>query len=129
MEVSSEKYRAAVDDDGLLKVFRKEPPELRVTSSTKDGGVCINFINAKNANESERTLLAHMARAPVFVAGYAGGEGWKVDLDCGFQRWRGTKTTRQLRKALGNCGFDTGTKRKILAECRKHKVEYVPRYC
>ena len=31
---------------------------------------------------------------------------WITDINCGAQRWRGCKTTRQIRAALRRCGFD-----------------------
>jgi hypothetical protein len=128
-EFVSETHKATINDGGLLVVWQLSPREVRVTKSTPDGGVDVSIINEKSVKDtSTAKLLQAMSRMPTFAAGYAGGKEWNVDLDCGFQRWRGVKPTKDLSKALTNCGFSPRVKKKIMTECHKHKVDYVPRY-
>jgi len=127
-EYLSETHKAVVSNDGVLKVWQLAPKELRITRSTPDGGLDFTIVNSENADPSDKRMLEAMNRAPLFAAGYAGNSEWNLDLDCGFQRWRGVKTSKQLSEALSNCGFDPETKKQITSACRKHKVDYVPRY-
>lgn len=60
------------------------------------------------------------ANPSTFDAEYEGDDKWDVDLDCGAQRWRGIKTTAEVRKALKNCGFNPFTIRALM---KKYKVE------
>jgi hypothetical protein len=128
MEFMSETHKSVVRDDGLLKVFAIAPRRLTIQHYLPDGGVTMEWITAENAvTDSDKRLLMNMNRMPLFAATYAGGDTWHIDLDCGAQRWIGMKTTRQFCGALSKCGFDTKTKRKILAECRKLIWGFVPR--
>jgi hypothetical protein len=127
-EYLSETHRAVVGDNGLLTVWPRAPRELRVTSSTPDGGLDTTFVNSENADPSHKKLLEGLNRAPLFAAGYAGSSEWNLDIDCGFQRWRGTKTSKQFSDALSKCGFDAATKKQITTTCRKHRVDYIPRF-
>lgn len=129
MEFVSETHKATISDEGLLVVWQLAPREVRITSSTPDGGIGVSIVDEKTAGDhSTKRLLQAMSKMPAFAAGYSGESEWNVDLDCGFQRWRGVKPTRDLSKALTNCGFSPEIKKKIMAECQKHKVDYVPRY-
>jgi hypothetical protein len=128
MEFVSETHKAIISNEGLLKVVQLAPHQLRITRYS-DKGVQVDIVDKNsNVDGATRSLLGAMSETPVFVAGWAGNSEWNVDLDCGFQRWRGVKPTKSLSKALTNCGFDTSTKKQIMSECRKHKVDYVPRY-
>lgn len=114
-------------DDGLLKVFPLAPRQIHIQHYVQ-GQVTLEWINEETAlTASDKRLLANLNRMPLFAATYAGGSEWHVDLDCGAQRWIGTKTTRELSKALSMCDFDSETKKKIMAEGRKHKWDFVPR--
>lgn len=57
----------------------------------------------------------------VFDAEYEGQGYWRCDIDCGAQRWRGTKRTREVRRALEKCGFDTKTINALLAKYTAEK--------
>lgn len=127
-EYLSETHRAVIDDEGLLKVWPVKPRELRLTKSTPDGGLAVAFVNGQAPDSPEKKLFEAMNRFPLYVAGYAGSSKWHLDVDCGFQRWRGIKTSRQVSDALSKCGFDSEAKKTIMSLCRKHRVDYVPRY-
>lgn len=128
MEFVSETHKAIIDGEGLLVVWQLSPRQLRITSSTPDAGVSVDIVDEMTADYSTKKLLEGLSKMPAFAAGWAGNSEWNTDIDCGFQRWRGVQDTKSVSKALTNCGFDKDTKRKIMTECRKHKVDYVPRY-
>jgi hypothetical protein len=46
---------------------------------------------------------------------------WHTDINCGAQRWRGIKTTNQIRAALRKCGFTAKEIREIM-QCGKELV-------
>lgn len=128
-EFISDSHTATIDDRGLLVVRQLKPREVRITKSTPEGGLSVDIVSSQTAPDaSTKRLLVAMSGMPTFAAGWAGNSEWNVDADCGFQRWRGMKKTREMSAALTNCGFNAATKKKIMAECRKHKVDYVPRY-
>jgi hypothetical protein len=126
-EFLSEKYRAVVNDDGLLTV-RNGPPVLQKTKFFPDGGVDVQFVTQENAVEdSDKKFLAAKAGAPVFLACHAGGQDWNVDIDCGMQRFNGIKSGKELRIALKNCGFGKAQIDLILKLCKKTpKWDYCP---
>ena len=128
MEFKSETHKATISSDGLLKVMLITPRQLRVTQSMPNGGVMVTIIDKGNATGLDKKLLAAKDNSPTFVAGYSGESEWTVDIDCGAQRWRGVKTSKEMSAALTQCGFDEPTKKLIFAECHKHKCDSVPWY-
>jgi hypothetical protein len=44
---------------------------------------------------------------------------WLTDINFGFRRWSGHKTTRQIRAALRKCGFDKATIDKTLKAAQR----------
>ena len=79
----------------------------------------MEFITAKNAGKSEARLLYHMNKSPVFSATWAGYKRWNVDIDCGAQRFNGTKSSRQIIKALENCYFEQEQIDQIIDLCKR----------
>jgi hypothetical protein len=127
-EFTSETHKAVISSDGLLKVMQLSPHQVRVTASTPDGGVQVYVLDKNTASGADQRMLMAKDNSPVFVAGYCGGSQWTVDLDCGAQRWRGEKSSKEMSEALTNCGFDPATKKQIMSECHKHKCDFVPWY-
>lgn len=128
MEFISETHKATINE-GLLVVRQVTPREVRVTKSAPGGGIDVEIATAQTTEDpTTKSLLEGLARMPTFAAGYAGDQEWNVDLEAGFGRWRGVKPSKDLSFALTKCGFDAATKKKIMSECRKHPVDYVPRY-
>jgi hypothetical protein len=126
-EFRSEKYVATVSDDGLITV-RNGPKVLRETKFTPDGGVDVTLKTAENSTGADLKLLRALDRMPVFQATWAGNRQWNVDIDCGFQRFNGTKPHGQLVKALENCGFDQEQIKEIVVLGKKaKKQDYCPR--
>jgi len=127
-EFLSKEYRAVVSDDGLLTV-RNGPPALKKTKFLPDGGVDVQIITQENAvEESDKKFLAAKASAPVFLACWAGGRDWNVDIDCGMSRFNGVKDISQLIGALKNCGFSKAAQiDSMLKLCKKApKRTYCP---
>jgi len=126
-EFKSIKYVAIVSDDGLITV-RNGPKVLHVTEFKPDGGVDLTWKTAENSTGADLKLLRAMDRMPVFMATWAGNKRWNVDIDCGFQRFNGTKPHGQLVKALENCDFDDAQIKEIVALGKKaKKQDYCPR--
>lgn len=92
--IESEKYKAEVVE-GILKVWAKEPPVLVITTWDENGV----------EHSEKQSLPKPYPKTPVFAATYGGDGSCDVDLDCGFQRWNGDKTLKEVENALGNCGF------------------------
>jgi hypothetical protein len=128
-EFLSEKYRALVSEEGLLTVYNG-PPVIRKTMYGPDGSVTLDWVTPETAQSgSEKRLLTYMSHAPVFQATWAGNRRWNVDLNCGAQRWNGTKTSGEVTKALANCMFDREQIKEIVLSCRKAgKQDYAPRH-
>lgn len=117
-----------VESDGTLRCFSLSPRELRVTRFAPDGGVDVTLLNSQVAKDpADKKLLDWMDRTPVFAAAYRGDKEWEVDLDAGFQRWRGYKSERDVVKALRNCGLTTAEVKEIKMECHKFSDAYCPR--
>ena len=105
-------YRIQEDHDGF-RVFHAQ--ERIVQQTTVQDGV------ATTEDVSYRKLF-HISYDPsVFDAWYEGDGWWKIDLDCGAQRWRGSKSTKDVRKALRNCGFDTKVINSLFTKYTKEK--------
>lgn len=126
-EFTSEKYRATVSEDGLLTVTNG-PPVLHIVHFAPGGIASEQYVTRETATtQADRDLLAAKAGAPVFVACRAGGEDWNVDIDCGMQRFNGVKPSKELRKALKNCGFSKAQVDTMLKICKKApKWTYCP---
>ena len=129
-EFLSKEYRAVVGDDGLLIVCNG-PPVLRITHFLKNGRTAVETVTQETAtSESDKKLLAAKAGAPVFMACWAGGRDWNVDIDCGMQRFNGVKDISELIKALKNCGFSRAAQiDAMLKLCKKApKSKYCPHH-
>jgi len=97
--------------------FSVYPPARSVTITTLRDG--------QYASETKPfAKVFHGATPSTFDASYLGDDEWQVDLDCGAQRRCGTKTTREVRRALRNCGFDANT---INALVSKYQAKWEPR--
>jgi len=127
-EFVSRNYNATVDDDGILTVMN-EQPVIRQTTWGPGGEVKVVQLDLNNATGAERDLLLAKSRSPAFMATWAGNRRWNVDIDCGAQRFNGTKTNGELIKALKGCGFGLGQINMMLSKCKKAgKQDYAPRH-
>lgn len=80
--------------------FSVYPVDKRVQQTTiKDGVATVETMTY------QQVFGAHVLTPSVFDARYEGDDEWNIDLDCGAQRWNGTQTTEQVRKAMLNLNF------------------------
>lgn len=93
MKLESKTHKAEVER-GCLKVWHQEPDVLMVTTWTPEEG------------KVKETKPSPFRRTPLFLATYEGDDYFEIDLDCGFQRWHGSKTLSEVIDALIKCGFD-----------------------
>ena len=107
MEQQAGQYRAVVKD-GLLKLFQAAERHLTVVNATPQS------IEVKAVPYS--AIGPALAASPVLMATWAGDGYAEVDLDCGAQRWNGTKSLRWIRSGLYRAGF---TKQQVDALLRK----------
>jgi hypothetical protein len=126
MEIITETHKVEVRDDGLMFIWPVKKPVLRQMQSTPDGGIDVSFHDESSSDDSLKKLVTAMGRVPTAVVAFGGEDDWHCDIDAGFQRWTGTKNTREVRIALKNCGLETNNIRKVLKECRKTKYNYLP---
>jgi hypothetical protein len=74
-------------------------------------------------------LGPRFAATPVLAATWAGDRYANVDLDCGAQRWRGTKSLVWVRSGLYNAGFDKRQVDSLFRQMRKvGPQDYVTSY-
>lgn len=123
MELTSKTHRLVLRNDGSFLVFTREEPTLTATR-VENGEVTITTSGREDApDKATRDLLAYKASSPLFAAAWD-GEGFLIDLDCGFQRWAGWKSTRETCKALRKCGFGNEVPR-ILKAARRETHSYL----
>jgi len=72
---------------------------------------------------SDIPSLRPMQYVPFFVGNYAGDGRYNIDMDCGAQRWNGTKTGKAVGLALRVCKFDAQQIGDILHAARKGKAQ------
>lgn len=124
---TTETHRAVVGADGFLAVYPTSTRTLTETTYTQ-GGVSVYHAKAGD-NTPAGQLAAVMERFPLF-AGTVDEDDlttWHVDIDCGFQRWAGCQTNRQVRAALRKCGFEKADIDAMVKRCRAHPWRYCPR--
>lgn len=111
MELLSDEYSLVQTDEGSLSVYRRTPPRLRETRIDATG-VAVSYPDDSAARELNR----YLASAPYFTADPRKAGEWWVDVECGFQRWCGVKTSREVSRAIRLCGFDP---KPIMAKARR----------
>jgi hypothetical protein len=117
MEFISDRYCAIVRE-GMVSVTSLTPDEVRETTFLPDGGIDVKIHTKDTSDKSIRKLLYARSRRSVFSACWAGGKNWNVDMDCGAQRFNGTKPENELKKAFHNCGFTWEQTKQIIADCK-----------
>ncbi len=96
MEHQAGQYRASVTD-GVLRLLQVTERYLTAVNMSPEG----TEIRAMPYS----SLGASMAASPVLMATWDGDGYANVDLDCGAQRWNGTKSLRWIRTGLYRAGF------------------------
>ena len=105
-------YRIREDADGF-SVFQEQSRTVQQTT-VKDGVATTEVV-------SYRQMFRIAYDPSVFDAWYKGDGYWEIDLDCGAQRWRGSKSTKEVRQALRKCGFDTKVINALFTKYTKEK--------
>lgn len=124
---TSDGYQVTIET-GLLKLRQRQPRTVTETTYHPDGSV-----ETYHALPTDQTaaggLAAALNRMPLMAAVVDSDEpkAWLVDLDCGFQRWAGPKTNRQVRTILRKCGFAKADIDAMVKECRANPQAYCPR--
>jgi hypothetical protein len=126
MELTSETHRLTqTENTGEFEVWPVEKRQLHVTEY-RDGRKVREEVDPPD--EATKTLLAHANSVPLFAANFAGDGRFNIDLDCGFQRWSGTKSEREVRSALRKCGFSNPQIKAVVKSAKVQEHGYVRRY-
>lgn len=127
-DFESERFRATLRD-GLLAVYSRDPAVL-VETRIEGGNVSQRSVGP-DSDDALGRLAAEMSKWPVFAATADKDEkGWfHCDIDAGFQRWIGMKRRREVREALGRCGFEPDDIKTMLAACQAEPWSFCPRQC
>jgi hypothetical protein len=89
--------------------YRREP-EVRITTLNESGTSVVT---------RPYSQVFKSAALPMFTAHHLVGDEFRVDLDCGAQRWVGPQSASAVRAALRKCGVETKLAKKIVAEASK----------
>jgi hypothetical protein len=124
MEIQSKTHRIVLHDDSVeFEVFALQPQELVVTEFSAAG-----VHQHTPDDKATRELLNYKNSTPLFAGNYAGDGQFNIDLDCGFQRWSGTKSKHEVREALKQCGFNKEEIGQILVAAMHSEHNYLRRY-
>jgi len=109
---SSTGYIVTPSQRNGFAVTHIRPANVQITRFTQEGGMAVET--------KPVTEVIPGYQDDVFWTYYRNGE-WYTDINCGAQRWRGTKTTSEIRAALRKCGFTAKEIREIM-KCGKELV-------
>jgi hypothetical protein len=110
METATDKYLISRTGCRIVCHYRQEP-QVRITTVGQQG---------IQVEEKPFGEVFHAPALPFFTATYLPRDKeFDVDADCGAQRWRGPQSVAAVRKALGRCGVERETARKVVAEAVK----------
>lgn len=119
MEQQTNQHRVVVED-GLLKVFQFAERHLTVVNVSPQG--------TEVSAVPYSSIGPAVAASPVLMATWAGDGYANVDLDCGAQRWNGTKSLRWIRRGLYRAGFTKEQVDGLLGEMKAAgEQSYCPR--
>lgn len=126
MEISSPTHRLIqADTTGEFTVWPTEKRQLQVTEY-RDGKMVREDINPPD--DATKRLLAYANSVPLFAANFAGDGRFNIDLDCGFQRWSGTKPEHEVRAALRKCGFTSPQIKTVVKAAKSSEHFSIRRY-
>lgn len=122
----SNTHRVELSEEGILDVFPLEGRKIQEISFDGDN-VTILEHTAKDGSPILRDLLSVMDRLPLFRAAFAQNDVFHIDYETGTQRWKGYKTTGEVREALIKCNFSTEDIDYIIRNCKKNKHIGLPK--
>jgi len=123
---NSNTHRAELSDNGILEVFLLKGKKIQETSFNGKK-VSTTEHTAKHGALLLRNLLAAMDTLPLIRASCASSHTFNVDYEAGIQRWKGIKSTAEIRKALEKCNFDNKDIKFIIKFCKKTSHLSLPR--
>jgi hypothetical protein len=112
MEMQVGNYTAVVTDEGTLKLSQATERHIAVVNASPEG------TTVKAVPYS--SISPGMAASLLLSANWAGDGYANIDVDCGAQRWNGTKSLQWVRTGLYRAGFDKGQVDSIFHQMRKN---------
>jgi len=114
-------YTVQVSEDSVVKLSQRS--ERHITSvNVSPERVSVQAIPYSRIGR-------RMAAAPLLAATWAGDGYANVDLDCGAQRFNGTRSLRWLRSGLYRAGFSKSQVDSVFRQMRKSgPQQYAPSY-
>lgn len=126
MELKSNTHKITLDEaSGEFQVWPLEDRQLHVTEFR--GGVKVRDEIETQPDAATIALLEYTNSVPLFAANWS-GDGYNVDLDCGFQRWTGTKSEAEVRTALRRCGLGLKDAKAVLTAAKIQEHSWIRRY-
>lgn len=126
MEITSTSHRLILDEaTGEFQVYPLENRQLHVAEYR--GGVKVRDEIETQPDAATTALLEYANSTPFFAANWA-GDGFNIDLACGFRRWHGTKSEAEVRTALRRCGFSLKEAKAVLAAAKVEEHDWIRRY-
>lgn len=122
----SDTHRAEISSNGILDVFPLEGRKIQeVTYNGKKVSTAEH--TAKDGSPILRNLLNVMDNLPIFRAAFADKDVFHIDYETGTQRWKGYKTTAEVREALEKCKFSIKDIDFMITECMGTTHPFLPK--
>jgi hypothetical protein len=122
----SDTHRAELSTDGILNIFPLEGRKIQEMSFDGEN-VRIAEHTAKDGAPVLRNLLDVMDNLPLFCAAFAKNGIFHVDYEAGTQRWKGYKTTKEVREALSKCKFSNIDIDLMISACEQTTHAVLPK--
>lgn len=122
MKAEAKNYTLSIDDNGVIDVFVKEPPQVRSTE------ICASGVRQIAPPPELQTIVTRMAtQYPEVRAANHDGKEFFADLNVGLQRWKGQLSALDIAKGLRQMGFKPKTVREVMAKAKEHKADSLTR--
>jgi len=122
----SNTHRAELSKDGVLDVFPLEGRKIQEMSFNGKRAHIAEH-TAKDGSPILRNLLDAMDNLPLFRAAFAENDVFHIDYETGTQRWKGYKTTEEVREALEKCKFSNKDVDAMITACMKTNHPFLPK--
>jgi len=126
LQISNDTAEITVNEEGLIKVFRKEAHTLRIFSTTPDGDILTRYETKETTTGAERRLLEAFDRMPLLAAVWD-GDSWSVDTEAGVQRWLGCMSENKIKTGLRRLGFTVRQIGQVFRKAKEHTWICCPR--
>jgi hypothetical protein len=122
----SNTHRAEISEEGILDVFPLGGRKIQEISFDGDNVTTLEH-TAQDGSPILKDLLRVMDKLPLFRAAFAQNDVFHLDYETGTQRWKGYKTTGEVRKALIKCNFNVKDINYIINICKRTKHMGLPK--